>query len=235
MTAPTRFAVGLEEGPDGAVMAHALTLPGCAAAGADAPAALAAFERALSEWLRLLAFFREPVPADDAELEIAVDEWLATHAHVSAGETTACFAADLAAVSEAEVDVALRRLGELRALLLTRVRPLREEGLDGPSAGGWTLRRVLEELARAQWLTLSGLGSTPMGEAPADRTLARLDTALAMVVQRFAHLPPEARGARLEIDGEEWTPRKVLRRLLWIEWTMGRTAVAMLEGAGRTA
>jgi predicted RNase H-like HicB family nuclease len=227
--AATRFPVGLEEGADGAVLAHALTLPGCAAAGRTPEEAVAAFGRALHGWLRFLAFIREPVPPEGAELEIAVDEWLRTDARVGAGETTALFAAELAPVDEAEVDRALRRLGELRGLLLARVRRLPDAELDrAATPAGWTVRQVLEELARAEWWTLSRLGATPMAGAP-DRTLGRLDTALALAVQHLAHLPPERRGARLELDGEEWTPRKVLRRLLWLEWTLGRAAVAALE------
>ena len=34
--------------------------------------------------------------------------------------------------------------------------------------------------------------------------------------------------ALLEIEGEEWTPRKVLRRLLWTEWSMGRVVAHAL-------
>jgi predicted RNase H-like HicB family nuclease len=226
----TRVSVGLEEGADGAVLAHGLGLPGCAAAGGGADVAMAAFERALGEWLRFLAFAREPVPPAEAELEVSVDEWIRTDARVSAGESEALFAADLAPLADAEIDRGLRRLGALRGLLLARVRRLPDAELDRPTAGGTTVRRVLEELARAQWWTLSRLGATPMAGAD-DRTLSRLDTAMALVVEHFTSLAPERRGTRLAMEGEEWTPRKVLRRLLWLEWTMGRAAAAGLEAA----
>lgn len=216
-----RISVGLEEGADGAFLAHALTLPGCVAAGTGAEGAAGRLEGEVVEWLRFLAAAGEPVPPADAELEIAVDEWLRTGARVAAGESTACFEHDLRPLTDADVDRGLRRLGELRGALLARVRRLPESEADRPLPGGGTLRRALEELARAQWWTLSRLGASPLGEAP-DRTLARLDTAMALTVDHFAHLPPERRGLLLEIDGEEWTPRKVLRRLLWTEWSLGR-------------
>ena len=225
-----RFAVGVEEGADGGFLAHGLNLPGCAAPGSSAEAAVQNFAAALQQWLQFLAFIGEPVPADDAELEVAVDEWLETGARVAEGETVACFAADLAALGDAELQSGVHRLGELRGLLLARIRRRPDAELDAPAEGGWTVRQIVDELARAQWWLLSRLGATPMAETP-ELTVARLDTAMALVVQHLGHLPPDRRGTRLELEGEEWTPRKVLRRLLWLEWSLGRAALWALEPA----
>jgi predicted RNase H-like HicB family nuclease len=230
----TRVRVGLEEGADGAVMAHALNLPGCAAVGGSPEAAVAGFERALADWFRFLSALGDPVPSRDAEIEVAVDEWLATDARVAAGETTALFAEDLAALSQDEAERGVRRLGDLRARLLARVRRRPEALLDAETPGGMTARRVLEELARAQWWTLSRLGASPMAEVP-EKTLARLDTAMALVVDRLTTLPDDARAHRLELDGEEWTPRKVLRRLLWLEWTLGAAALTAITAVDAAA
>ena len=227
-----RVSVGLEQGADGWLMAHALDLPGCAASGASPEDAMAAFEREVGAWLAFLAAAGEPVPPPGAEIEVAVDEWIETDARVEAGETTACFAADLRAVSADEVQRGVRVLGDLRGRVLGRVRRMPraevDAALDRATPGGWTARQVLEELARAQWWTLSRLGATPMAGAP-DSTIARLDTAAALVVQHLVELPEERRGWRMELDGEEWTPRKVLRRLLWLEWTLGRAAALALD------
>jgi hypothetical protein len=233
-SAEARLSVGLEQGADGWIRAHALGLGGCAAAGPSPEAAVAAFEADLLDWLTFLASVHEPVPPRDAELEVAVDEWIATDAKVAVGESVALFAADLRALSDGDLLRGVRLLGDLRGGLLARVRaiPRREveAALNAPAEGGWTVRQVMEELARAQWWTLSRLGATPMAGAP-DATLARLDTAMALVVQHLGHLEPGRRGTRLEIDGEEWTPRKVLRRLLWLEWTLGRAAARGLDAA----
>lgn len=227
MDVPTTIRVGLEEGADGGVMAHALNLPGCAATGPTPEAAVDAFQRMLMEWLRFLAAVGEPVPPPDAELEIAVDEWVSTDARVSAGETQALFADDLRALGQGEAEGGVQRLGALRGRVLAHVRRRPEGLLDAETPGRMTARQVLEELARAQWWALSRLGATPLAEVP-ERTLARLDTAMALVVDRLTTLPDDARGRRLELDGEEWTPRKVLRHLLWLEWTLGGAAVAAL-------
>jgi predicted RNase H-like HicB family nuclease len=228
-----RIAVGLESGADGAVMAHALNLPGCVAVGGSPGTAMAAFQRALMDWLRSLAAAGEPVPPPDAELEIAVDEWLETDARVAAGETTALFDDDLRPLEQEDAERGVRLLGALRGRLLSRVRRRPDALLDAETPGGMPARQVMEELARAQWWLLTRLGSTPMAEVP-ETTLARLDTAMALVVDRLTTLDDDARGRRLELDGEEWTPRKVLRRLLWLEWSLGGAALAALapmEGA----
>lgn len=219
--------VGLEESEGGGVMAHALDLPGCCAVGASAEAALDAFQRALMDWLRFLASIGEPLPPPDAELQIAVDEWIRTDAHVLAGETEVLFADDLRALGQDEAERGVQRLGALRGRVLAHVRRRPDALLDAETPGGMTARQVLEELARAQWWLLSRLGSTPLAEVP-ETTLARLDTAMALVVDRMTALPDDARGRCLELDGEEWTPRKVLRRLLWLEWSLGGAAIAAL-------
>jgi hypothetical protein len=230
----TRIPVGLEQGSDGYFWAHPLGMMGCAAAGISAAAAVAAFEVELQDWLRFVASAGGTVPPAGAELELAVDEWIETDAVVGEGESTALFAAEVAALSDDDLARGMRLLGDLRGSLLSAIRalPRREAdaALDATAEGGWSVRQVLEELARAQWWTLSRLGATPMAGA-ADATLARLDTAMALVVQHLAHLPQERRSLRLELDGEEWTPRKVLRRLLWLEWTLGRSAARALAAA----
>lgn len=230
----TTFSVGLEQGADGAVLAHALSVPGCVASGVDVDAALHAFGGELGEWLSALERMGEPVPPRDAELEISVDEWLLTDAAVAAGESTALFEADRGPLSDAEIARGLRRLGDLRGALLARVREVPRDELEHARSGGYTLREVLDELARAQWWTLSRLGASPLAEVP-DRVLGRLDTAMALVVQHLGGLPLDRRDHRIEIEGEEWTPRKVLRRLLSLEWSLGRTARELLDRVGSTA
>jgi len=234
MSAATRVSVGVEQGADGYCWAFALDGAGCAGAGPSMEEAVEAFQHQYIEWLRFLQGAGEPVPPADAELEISVDEWSTSDARVAEGETTELFDAEYRAITEDELRRGVRLLGDLRGRVLSRIRaiPRREvdAALDAPVEGGMTVRDVLEELARAQWWTLSRLGASPMAETP-EATLGRLDTAMALVVQHLGHLDPERRGQWLELEGEEWTPRKVLRRLLWLEWTLGRAALRGLDAA----
>jgi predicted RNase H-like HicB family nuclease len=225
------FSVGLEEGPDGGALVHSLTVPGCAAGGRDRDEALAAFPPVLSDWLHFLGAQGDAIPAPGSELEIAVDEWVTTDADVSGGASAAFFAADEAPLSAEEIDTGLRRLGDLRGPLLRRLRQLPPAELDRVEVGDWSATRIADELARAQWWTLTRLGASPLAEVP-ERPLARLDTAMALVVQRFTELAPGVAAPPVEIDGELWTPRKVLRRLLWLEWTLGGSLLRLLTPTG---
>jgi predicted RNase H-like HicB family nuclease len=222
------FPVGLEEAEDGATLVHSFTLPGCVAAGATHEEALEAFPAVLEEWLKFRESRGEPVPPAGSELAVAVNEWMRSDAAVSEGESTACFEDDLRPLAPSEINEALASLGALRGVLLAQLRRAPEAELERTRPGGWSVRTILDELARAQWWTLTRLGASPMAEVP-DRILGRLDTAMALVVQQLTGLDEEARGRVLELDGERWTPRKVVRRLLWLEWALGGGALQALE------
>jgi predicted RNase H-like HicB family nuclease len=227
----TVFPVGLEEGSDGAVLVHSLSVPGCVSFGTSRDEALASFPDVLHDWLHFLQQLGDPVPELDSELEIAVEEWIRTEAEVGGGQSDACFDADREPIREAEITAALRRLGALRGRLLPRIRRVPEGELERRGPPDWPVRRLLDELARGQWWTLSRLGATPMAEVPA-HLVGRLDTAMALVVQHLTELDPAARARVIELDGEEWTPRKVARRLLWLEWALGGAALAILAEEG---
>lgn len=224
-----QFPVALEEGTDGHLLVHSLSVPGCVVSGPSRDEALAAFPPTLFAWLTFLEEGGNPVPPPDAELEIAVDEWVQTEARIAAGESYALFEHDRPPLADPEVDRALRWLGDLRGRLLRRVRRLPADEMDRPH-GTWTIRQALEELAYSQWWTLSRLQLELFAEPPRDHTLARLDTAMVFVVRQFSHLAPEHRSLLVEAeDGELWTPRKTLRRLLWLEWSLGRAVESALS------
>lgn len=223
------FPVGLEEGADGATLVHALTLPGCVAAGGDRDAALAAFPSALAAWLHFLGSRGEAVPPPDGELEIAVEEWIRVDGP-STGTSAVLFDADRAPLTPPEIEIALQRLGDLRGQVLAELRAIPDAELDRLGASEWSPRTIAEELARAQWWTLTRLGASPMAEIP-PRTLARLDTAMALVVQAFTDATVALDRPPVEIEGELWTPRRVLRHLLWLEWTLGESLLRALAPA----
>jgi len=224
-----RIRVGLEEISDGRLVAHALNVPGASGVGATAVEALEDLEAELQGWLRFFHSAGEDVPEQDAELEINVDEWLRWEQWDADEEAMpALFAADRAPLTREDAQRGLQRLGEMRRRVLARIRHEPESVLEGRAGNGMTVRQILEELARLQWWTLSRLGASPMGEVP-EKTVARLDTAMALVVQAFTTLPDDKRARLLELEGEEWTPRKVMRRLLWLEWILGNAAA---EGLG---
>jgi predicted RNase H-like HicB family nuclease len=222
----TRFTVGLEESAGRAVYAHGLNLPGCIGVGATSDEALEAFERDLNDWLAFLEAHGMAVPPRGEELDIVVEEWIEEEGDVEGSR--ACFEADRVPLGPGEVARALDTLGALRGRLLPRIRRARDADLEGHRTAGFTAREVLEELARAQWWTLTRLGASPLAAVP-DRVVARLDTAMALVVDRFSTLDADRSGMSIVLDGEEWTPRKVLRSILWLEWSLGGAALRTLD------
>jgi predicted RNase H-like HicB family nuclease len=226
------LSVGIEEGMDGSALVHSLGFPGCVAFGATAQEALDAYTVELSEWLAFREAVSLPVPPRDAEIEITVDEWVASGAAVERGESDVCFEADLRPLTDAEINEGLHLLGDLRGRLLRELRRLPRGAIERESADEMSLRRIVDELARAQWWTLTRLGASPLAEVPTS-PVGRLDTAMALVVQQFTGFAREGREGVVELEGEVWTPRKVLRRLLWLEWWLGKAAFAALEREAR--
>lgn len=224
----SRVSVGLEESDGGYVHAHALTIPGLVTTGFGAEDALREFERVLPRWFAFLSEAREPIPGPEVEIEIAVDEWVSTELAVAAGESDAFFDADRAPLTDAEIRLGLALLGGMRAALLPHIRRAKDEDLARIPAGDTDVRMILDELARAQWWLLTRLGASPLGLIP-ERVVARLDTAMALVVDRLAQLPMDARDRVIEFDGEVWSPRKVLRRLVLLEATLGDLAIRAME------
>ena len=225
------WSVGLEEGADGAFRAHALSLIGCEEVGVDANDALDQFAAILQGRLRDLAAIGRTVPSSDTELEISVDEWVSTPARVASGESLACFDRDREPLHRTERLAGLHLLGDLRGRLIPHIRRARNDELEAIGHAEMNVRAILDELAKAQWWTLTRLGASPLAEVP-DQVVARLDTAMALVVQTLNNLEGSEDAGSVTLDGEEWTPRKVLRRLLWLEWSLGDAALRHLEAAG---
>lgn len=221
------ISVGLEQGTDNQIRAHSLELLGLEVIGPDAEVAAARLVETIQAALPVMAELKLVVPPAEAELKIEVDEWIQTVSEVGKGQTTACFQRDLTRLEDRELFRALDLLGALRGRILDRVRRLKNEALDAVPAGDTTLRHLLDELAAAQWWTLSRLGASSLAEVP-DQVVGRLDTSMALIVQRLTELPDDARDSLVELEGEEWTPRKVVRRLLWLEWTYGNAALHSL-------
>src|SRR5690606_36356855 len=96
MIGPRSFgiSVGLEQAEDGTTVAHALSLPGCSAPGASPELALAGLEITLREWLSFLTATGERVPPESTELELSVDEWIATGTGTALEPGEVCFAHD---------------------------------------------------------------------------------------------------------------------------------------------
>jgi uncharacterized damage-inducible protein DinB len=201
-------------------IAHATALPGCFASHTDRDQALAGLPQAVREymdWCRwngvLLAGMQPEAPLEVAEI---VAEW----PHPETGEAVhAFFAADAPPLSSAEVTLAAGLLDWTRADLLMAIADLPEDLLDRPVEGEWNIRGIFHHTARADWRFLQTLELAPDWPfaPPGTETERSLPEYLEWTQARYLQaLPGLAGQARVALHrGELWSPRKLIRRVLW--------------------
>ncbi|NMB89930.1 MAG: DinB family protein [Chloroflexi bacterium] len=218
--------VGLENGIEGRSLAWAIDFPGCFAYGSDGPEALMSIPRALlayhawldrhtpDSWLKDLGDF-------DVRL---VDVWQVYYLDEQyepaeqGREINAWFQSDWMPLSRLEVQRGAAMLQWSRQDLLDTAQPLGDARLDQPISGEKrTLRGILTHVANAEWwyldqFKLAGMAYTSL---PKDDVFARLRIVRQQTQAVLAEMP--GREQVTGVGGELWSPRKLLRRLLWHE------------------
>ena len=131
-------------------------------------------------------------------------------------EVGACFEADRKPVGREESQAAIRRMSWNREELLSKVAHLPAEVLDKKLAGSArTLRQVLNHIAGAELWYIDRIKSNiPSFKSFPEEALARLSTVRDFVIAELLKLSEEELSKVVVKDHEEWTARKVLRRLL---------------------
>ena len=183
----------------GSWVAWVLGLPGCFGSGASAEAAVAAAPGAMRVWRGRLG-----LAVGEGEAVEVVERF---ESFMSAPEyrVNAFFADDARALGGAEVERGLRMLEVTRAELRAAVR--------GEPTG--ETARIVEHVARAEWWYLTRLGLATGEEVVPAEPLARVEAVRAMTRAALPGLVGD--GRMVELSGERWSGRKVLRRALWHE------------------
>ncbi len=213
--------VGLENGVDGHSIAWALDFPGCYADGADGAAALVALPQALvahEAWIEQHGSSWLP---DLREIDVRlVETWqcyfLADDLTESDDgyEVNAWFRDDWRPLSEDEIAHGLEMLRWNRADLMTAVAGASQAAMEEKQPGErWAVRGVLNHVAGSEWwyldrLDLAGLTRDQIPKDPFER--------LPLVRQQLERALPSLAGVHrvLGKEGEFWSPRKMLRRML---------------------
>jgi predicted RNase H-like HicB family nuclease/uncharacterized damage-inducible protein DinB len=179
-------------------VAHVPTLPGAAARGKTVEEVKENIRTAIVEYLQLLRNVGEPVPRAGEGLHLEFEEV----------ETTT-FLTDYDALRPNELEMLLRWMAISRQELMDLVKSLPETAFEWtPEGETRTLREVLNHIAEADLRYTDRLHQWP--EAP----LYRLAATRGVALERLRALT-EAERANMTIHaGEEWTPRKVIRRML---------------------
>ena len=220
------FHVGIENGNEGSrSIAWALEHPGCYVYGKDADAALGAFPAALrtySNWISQ----HEPSWLRVQNVEASVDGVWNNYAinekfeRVDTGENLSVveswFQYDWKPLTGEEIERALKLLEWSRADLLKTIEGLSAEKLDQVYPGErWSIHGILRHLGGAEWWYMQRLGRAfPQAKLP-KTPMERLEK----VRRAFLEALPKWEGLKqvTGVDGEFWSPRKVLRRALWHE------------------
>lgn len=221
------FRIGIENNNDDRSIAWALEHPGCFAYGPDAVAAEANFPNAARDYSAWVSGNGGAWLAADDGIQIVNEEAFDVtfvdrdFELVSRGKGSmveSFFRYDWKPLTAADIERALRILEWSHKDLMAVVRPLTPEQLTNKRPGErWDINGILSHVAGAEWWYQERIGypfPTREEDLPAD-PLASID----MVRHHFVELLPELQGLNrvIGLDGELWSPRKVLRRAAWHE------------------
>lgn len=221
------FRAGIENNFEGRSIAWALEHPGCFAYAPNGEAALLNLERALDKYAAWI-IHHEPrtwLSFSPDEIEIVVDgTWdvyfindeLDQVAEGDSYSVDSFFPYDWKPLTGVEIERALKLLTWSRADLLKTLEGLSNEKRNAIYMGErWSINGVLGHVGGAEWWYLDRLGlAFPRAEVPED-PLQRLEK----VRKHFNAALLRLEGVKkvLGVDGEFWSPRKILRRALWHE------------------
>jgi DinB superfamily len=216
--------VGLENNFEGHSLAWVLGHPGCFANGADGPSALAAVPQAISDY-RYWINSHTPESwlgqaGDEFQLVETWECWTIDDDFELAQEgyeVNAWFRHDWKPLSSEDILRGLLILQWGREDLLKTVSNLPSEILDRTHPNErWSISGILKHIAGGELWYLDRFGQAfPSQELP-EQPLEQLE----LVRKRLIEFLPELAGSTqvVGLEGEFWSPRKLLRRAVWHEY-----------------
>jgi hypothetical protein len=219
-----RFRIGLENNFEGRSLAWVLEHPGCFAYGTNGKAALQVLPQEIKEYALWIDQRSQGTPwlvVEDVEIELeetwdnyTIDENF--DRSQDGYDVNAWFLHDWKPLSEQDVSRGLQLLEWTREDLLKIVSPLSPQQLEVRyPAERWNISGILRHIGGAEWWYLDRLGLSFPRQLVPTQPLNRL-----VVVRKHLNtILPTFVGSRqvVGIDGEIWSPRKVLRRAVWHE------------------
>ncbi len=220
------FCIGLENNNEGIrSIAWALEHPGCFAYGTDGDSALAALSVALRDYEAWIAKHESQpwLSIDTIELHIE-DAWTDYNINEAFDRdeksdyymVDAWFQHDWKPLTATDIERGLKLLAWSREDLLKTVEGLEAKKLDQTYPNErWSIAGILKHIGGAECWYLDRLDlALPREQIPGE-PFARLKGSRA----RLNEVLPTLEGSKqvVGVDGEFWSPRKVLRRALWHE------------------
>lgn len=219
------FRIGIENNNEGfRSIAWALEHPGCFAYGKDEDDTLKNLPQAIrdySAWIRQ----HETSWVDESIIELKVEDVFADYninesldrdEQSNAYVVESWFQHDWKPLTTQDIERAIKLLTWGREDLLDTIKGLNAEKLDEKYPNErWSINGILKHIGGAEWWYMERLGCIfPQNELPKD-PLARLEKVRAHLNQ----ILPTLEGVKqvVGLDGELWSPRKMLRRAVWHE------------------
>jgi hypothetical protein len=222
-----KFQVGIDNNNEGRSIAWALEHPGCFAYGINAEGAALNLESALMKYAGWILRHESNSWLSFAENEIELvingtwDVYYISDDFDKVSEADgysveSFFPFEWKPLTKDEIKHALVMLAWSREDLLKTIQGLSTTQLDATYPGErWSINGILGHAAGAEWWYLDRLGlAFPREEVPKE-PMPRLEK----VRKHLAAILPKLEGLKkvVAVDGEFWSPRKVLRRTLWHE------------------
>ena len=220
------FRIGLENNNEGIrSIAWALEHPGCFAYGADGDSALAALSVALCDyeaWITKheaqpwLSIDTIESHVEDAWTDYNINEAFDRDEKSDYYMVDAWFQHDWKPLTATDIERGLKLLAWSREDLLKTIEGLDAKKLDQTYPNErWSIAGILKHIGGAECWYLDRLElALPREQIPSE-PFARLKVSRA----RLNEVLPTLEGSKqvVGVDGEFWSPRKVLRRALWHE------------------
>ena len=179
-------------------VAHVPALPGASARGKTIEDAKHNIRTAMEEYLSLLRDVGEPVPKASEGIHLDFEE-----------VDTTTFLTDYDALHPNEMQTLFRWMAVSRQELMDLVKNLPGEAFAwNPDAETPSVRDILCHMAEADLWYTDRLRQWP------DAPLFRLAATRGVALERLRALSERELGRVTVYEGEEWTPRKVMRRML---------------------
>jgi hypothetical protein len=221
------FQVGVENNNEGRSIAWALEHPGCFAYGTNANGAVSNLESALSRYASWIVRHdtRTWLTFSDTEIEIVLNgKWDVYYINddldivneADGYNVDSFFPYDWKPLTEIEIKRGLALLTWSRDDLLRSVQGLTLEKLEATYPGErWSIKGILGHVGSAEWWCLERLGlSFPREQLP-EEPLERLEKVRKQLNSALFRLDGVKKV--IGVDGEFWSPRKLLRRVMWHE------------------
>lgn len=220
------YRIGIENNNDDRSIAWALEHPGCFAYGENSEEAQKNFPQAVRDYVAWIA--RHGESWLDDEMDVVVEEIFDAYfirpsfERAERGEDTymveSFFVRDWKPLKPHEIERALQLLAWSRVDLLNLVEDLSAEKLAKTYPNErWAINGILKHIGGAEWWYQERIGF-PFPENEDDVPSDPFER-LQVVRDHFISLLPKLEGVNkvVGLDGEIWSPRKVLRRALWHE------------------